>query len=257
MSEEPMSRPTGPGSRGNSGPTVFLVPGLDGTALMFYRQIPLLSESFHPIAFALPNDSICTMDSLVENLLQRINRATQDQEEKVLLCGESFGRALSMSFALAFPHRLRGMVIVNSFPVIRRRFLLHFVPLALKAVPWGAMAFMRRFTESRVHCAHTLPEDLMEFRERSRAIDRTGYVRRLEILQDYDIRDSLQQIQVPTLLLAGDQDQLVPSVDEARYMADRLPRATIKILEGYGHICLNNHDLDLAEYIDPWVRGLD
>jgi pimeloyl-ACP methyl ester carboxylesterase len=57
---------------------------------------------------------------------------------------------------------------------------------------------------------------------------------------------------VPTLLLAGDRDRLLPSVREARFMARRLPRATLRILEGFGHVCLINHDLDLLEHVGPW-----
>ena len=35
-------------------------------------------------------------------------------------------------------------------------------------------------------------------------------------------------------------------------MAARLPDAGVRILEGFGHICLINHDLDLLEYVSPW-----
>ena len=59
----------------------------------------------------------------------------------------------------------------------------------------------------------------------------------------------------PTLFLAGDRDQLVPSVEEGRFMAARVPDATLQILEGYGHICLTNHDLDLLDYVGPWLDG--
>jgi pimeloyl-ACP methyl ester carboxylesterase len=100
-----------------------------------------------------------------------------------------------------------------------------------------------------------LPEDLSEFYERTRSVGRKAYVRRLEILGTYDIRDRLGQIQVPTLFLAGDQDRLVPSVEEAHFMAARMPQATVKVLRGYGHICLINHDFNLREEIAPWLDG--
>ena len=232
-------------------PTIVMVPGLDGTALLFYRQVPLLARRFHVISFPLPDDPVRSMDDLVEDLRQMIDELGA---EEVVLCGESFGGALSMSLALAHPEYVKGLVILNSFPVVRSRLRLRLAPLALRALPWGAMPLVRRFTESRLHSPHALPEDLHEFRERSKQIGRLGYIRRLEILQRYDVRERLHEIRPPVLYLAGDVDQLVPSVAEAYFMAERVPNATVEVLEGYGHVCLINHDLDLLEYVEPWYE---
>ncbi len=127
-------------------------------------------------------------------------------------------------------------------------------PLALRLLPWGAMPIVRRFTEARLHSPHARPEDLREFRERSKQIGKAGYLRRLEILREYDIRGRLGELRPPTLFLAGDRDQLLPAVAEARYMAERVPRGTAEVLEGYGHICMINHDFDLMDYIGPWAE---
>jgi pimeloyl-ACP methyl ester carboxylesterase len=234
--------------------TFVLVPGLDGTALLFYRQAPILSRRFHVETHPLPDDESCTMETLVAGLKKTVDRVARDgYEKRVFLCGESFGGALSLSFALRHPGRLAGLVILNSFPYIRQRVRIRLGPPLLKLMPWGAMPAVRRFTESRLHSAHTRREDVEEFHRRTRAIGRRGYIRRLEILREYDIRSELHRIEVPTLFLAADQDHLVPSVAEARFMAARMPRATVRILEGYGHVCMIHHDFDLLEHVDLWL----
>jgi pimeloyl-ACP methyl ester carboxylesterase len=227
-----------------------LVPGLDGTALLFYRQVPLLAERFDVVAFPLPDHPANSMADLVADLHTLV---TELAHAPVILCGESFGGALSMSFALAHPECVSGLVVLNSFPWVRDRVKLRVAPRLLRAFPWAAMPAVRRFTESRLHSPHALDEDLHEFHERSKQIGRLGYIRRLEILWSYDIRERLGDIVAPTLFLAGDRDQLLPSVDEARFMASRVPNATLQILEGYGHICLINHDLNLLDYVAPWL----
>lgn len=238
------------------GPTLILVPGLDGTALLFYRQVPLLAHHFHVLTFPLPNDGKATMVTLVEILRGVIEKVNQVRKrERVFLCGESFGGALSLSFALAYPDLLRGLVIVNSFPKVRKWFQLHTAPLLLKAMPWGAMRFVRRFTESRLHSPHARPGDLAEFHRRMRSVGKAGYIRRLEILQNYDVSDRLPEIETPTLFLAGELDRLVPSVKEAEFMASRMPNAEVVTLKGYGHVCLINHDFDLTDYILPWMKN--
>lgn len=229
--------------------TIILVPGLDGTALLFYRQVPLLAKQFNVVAFPLPNESDRTMDDLVLELRTLIDEIAP---RGAILCGESFGGALSLSTALAHPDVVRGLVIINSFSRVPQRAKLRIAPTALKLVPWGAMPLVRRFTEHRLHSPHALPEDLAEFRERSKQIGREGYIRRLEILRHYDVRDALHRIEAPTLFLAGDLDQLIPSVKEAEFMSARVPNAEMQVLEGYGHICLINHDLDLLDYVGPW-----
>ena len=239
-----------------SSSALVLVPGLDGTGLLFYRQAPILARRFQVETFPLPNDESCTMESLVAMLKEAVDRLTRERgEDKVFLCGESFGGALSLSFALRHPEKLAGLVILNSFPYIRQRVRIRLGPPLLKLMPWGAMPLVRRFTESRLHSAHTHPEDIEEFHQRTRAIGRRGYIRRLELLREYDIRDELHRIEVPTLFLAADEDHLVPSVAEARFMAGRMPKAEVRVLEGYGHICMIHHDFDLLEHVEPWLRG--
>ncbi|MDX1387532.1 MAG: alpha/beta hydrolase, partial [bacterium] len=61
----------------------------------------------------------------------------------------------------------------------------------------------------------------------------------------------------PTLFLAGELDQLVPSVKEANFMAERMPQAKVIRLENYGHICLINHDFNLLDYVGPWLEEMD
>lgn len=239
------------------GATLILVPGLDGTALFFYRQVALLTPAFHVVTFPLPDDATCTMESLVSDLNAVVERIAGERgREKVILCGESFGGALSLSYALAHPKSLRALVILNSFPYVRGRLALGLGPALLKLVPWGAMPLVRRFTESRLHTSHTEPEDLEEFHRLARFIGRSGYIRRLEILRSYDLRERLHEIETPTLLLAAEEDHLVPSVEEARFMSARMPHATIRVLRGYGHICVITHDFNLLELIGPWLSGV-
>ena len=239
----------------SSNPTVVLVPGLDGTALLFYRQIPLLAERFNVAAFPLPDHPAKSMGDLVEDLRELVEQVAGDE---VILCGESFGGALIMSFALAYPDHVQGLVVINSFPVlrgVRKRVELRVGPRVLRLFPWAAMPVVRRLTEAKLHSPHTLPEDLAEFHERAKSIGREGYIRRVEILRHYDIQDRLQEIKCPTLFIAGDRDKLIPSVREAHFMASRVPNASLQILEGYGHICLINHDLNLLDYVQPWYEA--
>jgi pimeloyl-ACP methyl ester carboxylesterase len=230
-------------------PTIVLVPGIDGTALLFYRQIPLLSKRFNVVAFPLPDDPRASMCDLVEDLHELIGEVADDG---VILCGESFGGALSMSTALTHPKDIRGLVVINSFPWLEERLQLRLAPTLLRLMPWAAMPLVRKYTEDRIHSSHTRAEDLAEFHERARAIGRRGYIRRMEMLRDYDLRGRLGGLKAPALFLGSDEDQLVPSARWARWMASQAPAGSVEILRGYGHSCLITHDLDLSIYVEAW-----
>jgi pimeloyl-ACP methyl ester carboxylesterase len=59
--------------------------------------------------------------------------------------------------------------------------------------------------------------------------------RQWEAVDRWDAWDRLHRIAVPTLVLHGTDDRLV-SVDNARRLAEAIPGAELRLLEGAGHV---------------------
>jgi pimeloyl-ACP methyl ester carboxylesterase len=228
---------------------LILVPGLDGTGLLFYRQVPLLERRYAVTTHRL-RDTAVHIDELVSELDARVAAAAP--AGRVTLVGESFGGALSLTYALAHPDRVARLVIINSFPYFNPQARLRLGYHLLRATPWGVMAVVRRLTAFRMHSPHTGREELRRFHELMRATTRDGYLARLRMLREYDVRGRLGTLQAPVLFLAADRDHLVPAVEQARLMASLAPRSTVRVLQGHGHICLIAPDLDLCTIIDEW-----
>ena len=235
-----------------TGEALVLVPGMDGTGQLFYRQTPSLSESFRTATYALRSKAK-TMDTLVDDLANVIDTVAPETRRAVVV-GESFGGALAMSFALARPDQVSALVVLNSFPYFAPQFRLRLARYGLACLPWGAMRLIRRATAFRLHSAHTHREEIRRFMALTAAADREGYINRLQVLMSYDIRHRLQDLRPPALFLAAEQDHLVPSIQQAELMVSRAPRATLRILHGHGHICLIAPDLDLREILLPWLE---
>lgn len=227
-----------------------LVPGLDGTGLLFYRQVPLLARRFEVATHRL-RDSAVHIGELVAELDARV--ADTGQGRPVTLVGESFGGALSLTYALAHPERVSRLVIVNSFPYFSPQARLRLGYHLLRATPWGVMALVRQLTAWRMHSPHTGRDELRRFHQLMRATTREGYLSRLRMLREYDVRPWLPELRSPVLFLASDRDHLVPAVEQARFMAGLVPNSTMRVLEGHGHICLIAPDLDLCTIIDQWI----
>ncbi len=226
-----------------------LVPGIDGTGLLFYKQVPRLERRYAVTTIRL-RDEVRAMDELVADLHQSVAAAS---DGPVTLLGESFGGALALSYALAHPERVGRLVILNSFAHFGSPARLWLGYHLLRATPWGMMRLVRQLNGRRMHSPGTDAEEIRRFLQLMQSTTREGYLSRLHILRDYDLRAQLASIQAPVLFLAADRDVLVPSVDQARLMASLTPRSSLRVLEGHGHSCLVAPDLDLSAILDEWT----
>lgn len=75
----------------------------------------------------------------------------------------------------------------------------------------------------------------------------------IKAFSETDFTEDLKAISVPTLVMHGDDDQIVPVADSAPLSAKLLKQATLKIYPGLGHgLCTINADVvnaDLLAYI--------
>lgn len=232
-------------------PPLLLVPGIDGTGELFYRQIPSLARRF-AVSTTRLRDAAESMDDLVGDLHREVSRAAPDGG-RVALVGESFGGALTLSYALAHPERVERLVILNSFAHFASPARLSLGYHLLRATPWPLMRVVRTLNARRMHSLRTERDEIRRFHELMRSTTRQGYLSRLRILRHYDLRDRLGALTPPVLYLAADRDTLVPAVQQARLMSALSPRATMRVLEGHGHSCLIAPDLDLAAIIGEWI----
>ena len=237
------------------GRAVVLVPGMNGTGELFYRQVPRLERSYRVATYALREDAE-SLDLLAADLA-RVVDVVAPVERRAIIVGESFGGAVALTFALSHQERVGALVILNSFPYFAPQVRLRLAIAGLAVLPWGAMPLVRQLTAFRLHSPHTHRAEVRQFIELTAHATRDGYINRLKLLRRYDVRDRLHDIRQPALFLASEHDHLVPAVAQARYMANRVPSSVMRILKGHGHICLIAPDVDLAQILNEWQEASD
>ncbi|MGH9410625.1 MAG: alpha/beta fold hydrolase [Vicinamibacterales bacterium] len=237
------------------GPPVILVPGLNGTGDLFYRQVPPLRRAFRVATYSLRHQAD-HFDELVADLAQ-IVEIVAPADRRATIIGESFGGALALSFALAHPDLVESLVILNSFPYFPDQIRLRLAVAGLTMLPSGALSMLRYLAAFRLHSARTSRADVRQFIQLTAHASRVGYRNRLKLLTRFDVRDRLGEIRVPTLFLAAECDHLVPAVEQAREMAARVPSSVVRILDGHGHICLIAPGVDLAAILHEWRMGTE
>lgn len=75
-----------------------------------------------------------------------------------------------------------------------------------------------------------------------------GYLHQLCAAGSFSSRRWIGSIEQRTLVLAGDDDPLVP-LPNARYLADAIPRVTLHVMRGAGHLMLIDEPRPTGEVI--------
>ena len=163
--------------------------------------------------------------------------------------GLSEGAAMGILFAATYPERVAALIIRSCSP--RTMWAPDF--------PWGRSA---EAYEREMNQALRVYDDRDEARKVVRGLgmrtedEADAYIDllrygaspgMLEALyrmnREIDIRDVLPTVRVPTLVMHGSEDQVVP-VEVARYTAQRLRAARLVELPGVGHLALGGAPAD-------------
>lgn len=237
--------------RVGEGPPLVYVSGVEGSGKLFYRQEEDLARDHTVITFPMRGEGRYGMDELVEDLAAIVRDAGF---ERATFLGESFGGMLTMAAALAHPAMVERLILVNTFPYFKQRAKIRAGVALFTLLPYSLMkAHRTRAARHVLFSPDVGDEDRRLFREHTRVVPYEGYVSRMCIIRDTDLRPRLSEIKAPALVVAGTADRLLDSVWAAKILAASLPRAKVKLLEGTGHTAL----LSGRVRVRDWLREFE
>ncbi len=243
------------------GPPMLLIMGVGGNIDMWHPfDQELKGCGIHTISFDAPG----TGDSgeldrprrmpwlalMVEHLLDRLDY------KRVDVLGISWGGALAQQLAHQAPRRVRRLVLTATSAGMPR----------LGGVPGSPSALIKllgsgRYRDSNYLAsvagrlyegeAFGLPEDHLAARLR-RPPSSQGYRRQLWAVQGWTGLPWLRSLEQSTLILAGDDDPLVP-VANGKILARLIPHARLVVVRGGGHLFLLQLAPQMASLISDFV----
>ncbi len=236
-----------------SKPLALLIPGLDGTGRLFYRQIDPLADAYR----VRPYEFGAGADFTLSDLTRELGQATVGEpEHSILVVGESFGGLIAIDYAVNYPERVHQLVLVNAFPYYHRRLRIRLARVLARLLKHRAARRIKDLIVDRTLRREGIPaQDRERYKDIIRLIDRAAYLRRLQLVQELDLRPRLREITVPCILLAGGRDKIVPSVREARFMASRIPGARVHEFPEAGHALLLTPEVTLADYVPERISS--
>jgi pimeloyl-ACP methyl ester carboxylesterase len=236
---------------GSRSPAVCLVHGTGGTAGVWRRQLEGLADVARVIALDLPGHGasegtaparIGDGASLVARFLDALGVG------RVVIGGHSMGGAIAQQFALDYPARVEGLVLIGTGA--RLRVLPRLLDLLARDYPEGLRMLMGLAVGAGA------PAHLKDALHRQTAASRPGVV--LADLSACDVFDALDRIgtvRVPTLALCGEEDQLTPP-RYTRFFGERIAGATSAVVPGAGHYVQMEKPEETTEALRRFLQTL-
>src|SRR5215207_8480994 len=226
------------------GEPLVLVPGFGTGLWIWYRQVPAFAERFRVIIFdprgvarSQAPDAPFTMRDLADDLAALLDAS---QVERAHVLGASFGGFVAQEFALAHPERTRSLVLCcTSYGGPGHR---PPAPATLAAIASTKglnteervrenllLAFSPRFVEERPAEA----ERVINLRAEN-DVPEHAYLRQLQAAVAFDAAARVGAIRVPTLVITGDEDAIVPH-ENSLNLAAAIPGASLQVIGGGSH----------------------
>jgi pimeloyl-ACP methyl ester carboxylesterase len=233
-------------------PPIVLVHGISGNWQNWLEQIPRLATERRVVALDLPGFgsserpageiSMSGYGRTVDALCEELGLG------EVVLVGHSMGGFVTAETAIQHPQRVERLVLVSAAGITTNN--LRREPVMV----WGRIAMMagtrsaaeRRMAILRPRLRHMIFSMLVRHPSRisaeilweiSLGAGRPAFKPALEAILDYDFRDRLGDIAVPTLIVWGKNDMLVPVADAGEYER-RITGARKVVMDETGHVLM-------------------
>jgi len=234
------------------GPPLLLVHGLSGAWQNWLETIPHFARTHRVVALDLPGFGSSAMPSW-EISIPAYGRFLRDFCERIgiarcSLAGNSMGGFIATEVAITDPERVDDLVLISAAGITwaraRREPAAMIGRVGLATAPLVTrfhMSWIRRpglrkgvfqgiFFDPNGLRRETIWENVVP------ALQSPGYYDALTTLWGYDIRDRLEEIETPTLIVWGRNDRVVPVPAALSYEKRIGDNAELVIFDRCGHV---------------------
>jgi len=247
-----------PGHQDRAVPPLLLCNGIGGSLELLQPFVDALGARREVIRFDLPGIGgspapavpyhLVTLPGLVTGLLDELGHPVAD------VLGISWGGGLAQQLALAYPERVRRLVLVATgtgwlMVPARPTVLRHLLTPRRHRDPGYAVRVAAEIYGGTLRSRPDLARELLH--ATAATGPRRGYYYQLLAGAGWTSLPLLPRLRQPTLVLAGDDDPMIPLVN-ARLMRAMIPRALLRIYPG-GHLELIASPQMLARAVEAFL----
>lgn len=234
------------------GPAIILLHGSAASLFTWEKWVPYFPQDARVISLDFPGHGLTGerpggdywIDGLTAFLKEFIDALDID---KVALVGNSMGGGISANFAIQFPQKVTGLVLIDADGLPEDAFEEIDGPVGFSiahtpGVRWIATKVTPRFlVKQGLDNVSEKPGVVTE-----KAVDlywdllrhpgnRVAMIKRFKAAEERPMNHAFERITTPTLLLWGEKDRLIPLAN-GEAMAERIDGAKLIVYEGVGHL---------------------
>ncbi len=236
------------------GAPLVLVHGSNASLHTWEPWVDELGDTYRVISLDMPAHGLTGATPEGDYSVGRMAAVTREVAERLgletfTLGGNSMGGAVALNYAVAYPEDLDGLILVCAGGIAReedeassgdaaRSFSLVNMPVVSTLLRWVTPRFVFEDALNAVFVDQSLVTDEMVQRyydlnvmEGTRDATRERFSLERKTVPDATVRE----IDIPTLVMWGDKDPLIP-VSVGRRFHALLPNSTLVIYENVGHI---------------------
>ena len=243
--------------RKNDGPrkghTILMVHGATDQSAIWENQFKYLEKEHTPVTVNLPG-RIGSDGPPIDNDadFREFIRAFGDALgiTPFVICGHSMGGSISLDFAVNYPDRLNGFIMVASSP--SWGFAVDTVDLIRKDPEKGAEASLEDFGDQ---FSKYTPEHIkQQVNAVSEQVPLKAKAADLLACATFHLETDLEKTNVPALVICGDEDG--PSLPGSRLCGDKLPNGRFQLVERCGHPIMVEQPEVLNDAIGGFLSSL-
>jgi pimeloyl-ACP methyl ester carboxylesterase len=228
-------------------PPLVLVHGAGGSHLDWSPELRRLPDT-HVIALDLPGHGRSAGTGFTDTLAYAEDVcALLDalKIERAIIAGHSMGGAIAQQIGLQMPGRAAGLILVGTgskLPVeqtLPQRILNETEQTVDWLIDWS--------------WGTDVSQELKDL-GRQRLLETPPQVLQGDYLacQKFDIREHLEEINAPTLVLGASDDQMV-KLKFSVTLSERIPNATLVVIQGAGHMFPLEKAQEVAHAVTHWL----
>ncbi|MFP3853434.1 MAG: alpha/beta fold hydrolase [Anaerolineales bacterium] len=240
------------------GSPVLLLHGLGSSGQDWLPQLavlrqrwPILVVDFPGHGTSPPLDKSTTIGEISESLVQLMDVHDQGPFHVV---GLSLGALVGLQLALKHPERVQSLLLVNGFARFRSS-----VRGSIHALGRGALLLADRMDWlGRWVARSVFPEPGQAglrrmAAERIAAVDQRTYWYLIRAIAAFDVRESLSDLKIPVLVVAGERDRVV-SAGCKRELDQGIPSASLRVFPASGHGTPIDSAAEFNDVLVAWLR---
>jgi len=255
--------------------SLILLHGFGSHTYTWDKVIKELGENYHLIAFDRPSfgltersfeneENIYTTDYQID-LIKKIMEIKGI--EKATLVGNSAGGTISLNFYFKYPNMVENLILVDAAVYIgggSPSFIkpLLYLPQINYLGPEITSILLNNngddFIETAFYDKEKVTEDVL--REYKRPTLVKGYKKAFwEFIKgsnSYEIVKKLDEIKVPTLVITGDNDVIVPT-EQSIKLSKNINNSELVILEKTGHLPQEENPVEFTQAVERFLKMED